>query len=123
YDYQTTFDLTGFDPATVRLVGNWAVDDSGTDIKINGASSGVKNTAAFSIYSPFVITSGFKTGLNTIDFIVNNGDNGNPTNPTGLRVDGLRAGAKRPSEQGPSLVISKSGGNNTVSWPTSHAGY
>ena len=35
YVYRTTFDLTGFDPATVSVSGMWAADDAG-GIRLNG---------------------------------------------------------------------------------------
>ena len=38
YDYQTTFDLTGFDPTTASILGQWAMDNSPVDILINGVS-------------------------------------------------------------------------------------
>ena len=84
YDYQTTFDLTGFDPATATLTGNWAADDTGSDILLNGVSTGNATANGYTAYTPFSFTSGFHTGLNTLDFLVTN-DQG----PTGLRVDGL----------------------------------
>jgi hypothetical protein len=81
YDYQTTFDLTGLDPATAILTGQWAADDQGLDVLINGVSTG--NTAAgFSSWSSFSISSGFVAGLNTLDFLVSNN-----SGPTGLRVE------------------------------------
>src|SRR5262245_3765061 len=36
YTYETTFDLTGFDPATANITGRWSVDNTGTDIVLNG---------------------------------------------------------------------------------------
>ncbi len=81
YDYQTTFDLTGLDPLTAFLTGQWAADNAGTDILINGVST--SNTAGgFDAWSPFTISSGFVSGVNTIDFLVSNGGG-----PTGLRVE------------------------------------
>ena len=40
YVYRTTFDLTGFDPNSAVLTGQWAVDDTGV-LKLNGDSTGV----------------------------------------------------------------------------------
>ena len=81
YVYQTTFDLTGFDTSTAALNGQWTVDDAGVDILINGASTS-QTAAGFNAFSNFSILSGFVTGINTIDFIVNNS-----SGPTGLRVE------------------------------------
>ena len=85
YDYQTTFDLTGFNPATANITGNWAMDNYGTDILINGVSTG--NTASGpNAYTPFSITSGFHAGVNTLDFLVLDDGQG----ATGLRVDNIQ---------------------------------
>jgi PEP-CTERM motif len=87
YDYKTTFDLTGFNPATAQIVGQWASDNEGLDILINGISTGntipISNGDAFHLYHPFSITSGFKEGLNTLTFRVYNDGN-----VTGVRVEG-----------------------------------
>ena len=84
YDYQTTFDLTGFDPATASLSGHWAADDSAT-ILINGIATGAATPNGYSSYSTFNINSGFQAGVNTLDFVVLEDGSG----ATGLRVDGV----------------------------------
>ena len=86
YDYQTTFTLTNFNPATetASLSGGWATDNYGTDILINGLSTGSLANGAGS-YAPFSITSGFQSGVNTLDFLVVDDGQG----ATGLRVDGM----------------------------------
>jgi hypothetical protein len=103
YDYQTTFNLTGLNPATAVLIGQWATDDTGSDILINGVSTGI-TAAGFGGWSSFTLSSGFKAGANTLDFIVNNisQDSGNPT---GLRVEmsGTAAPASVPEPM--SLVL------------------
>jgi hypothetical protein len=82
YTYRTSFSL----PAnailsSVTISGQWAADNSGLDILVNGNSSG--NVAVgFTSLAPFSLTSGFQIGLNTVDFIVLN-----QGGPTGLRVD------------------------------------
>ena len=87
YDYRTTFNLTGFNATTAALTGQWAADDAGVDILINGVST--KQTVnGFSAFNSFSVTSGFISGLNTIDFLVQN--NGGPT---GLRVEGVLTAA------------------------------
>src|SRR5262245_19141286 len=52
YIFQTTFDLTGSDPAQVRLRGQWAVDNLGLDILLNGVSTGLVSLG-FAAYTPF----------------------------------------------------------------------
>jgi len=84
YDYRTTFDLTGFAPSTASITGLWATDNEGINILINGVSTGNTIGAAqgFTSFTPFSITGGFVSGINTLDFIVNN-----DAGPTGLRVE------------------------------------
>jgi len=92
YDYRTTIDLTGFDPATASIAGRWASDDEGT-IRLNGIATGLASER-FDSFSAFALNSGFVAGLNTIDFIVNNG--GDSANPTALRVQFTSATAEVP---------------------------
>jgi hypothetical protein len=85
YDYQTTFDLTGFDPATASISGGWSSDNDGVAILINGVDTGNPPTSftQFSAgFAPFSISAGFVPGINTIDFLVDNGGG-----PTALRVE------------------------------------
>jgi hypothetical protein len=85
YDYQTTFSLAGFNAATAFISGGWSSDNNGVAILLNGVDTGNLGTdfAQFSIgFVPFSITSGFNSGVNTLDFIVNNGGG-----PTALRVE------------------------------------
>jgi len=81
YTYRTTFNLSGFDPTTASLTGQWAADNEGSNILLNGISMG-KTAVGFNLWSPFTISSGFSAGVNTLDFIVNNGGGS-----TGLRVE------------------------------------
>ena len=80
YTYRMTFNLTGYDPATARLTGQWASDDSGT-LKLNGTT--VATQTGYAAWTAFTITTGFIAGVNTLDFVVNNA----AQNPTGLRVE------------------------------------
>ncbi len=72
--FRTTFDLTGFDPTTAVINGLWGVDNFGEDILINGISTAhslpVYGYANFQNLYPFVIDSGFQSGINTLDFVV-----------------------------------------------------
>jgi hypothetical protein len=120
YAYRTTFDLTGYDPATAVLLGAWATDNLGTDIKLNGVSTGLLNSAQFGSLTPFTLTTGFVAGVNTLEFHLNNSDP--VTGFTGLRVDNLRVGAL-PLEIAPVLTVQRSGSNVVLSWPAAAAGY
>ncbi len=87
YIYRTTFNLNNVDISTLKINGEWSSDNSGLDILLNGSSLGYTNTAQFGSFSPFILEGAFKTGLNTVDFVINNGGNeNNSTGPTGLRV-------------------------------------
>jgi len=81
YTYETTFDLTGLQASTASITGQWSVDNFGTNILLNGVSTG--NTATdFNNFYPLTIRTGFVAGLNTLDFVINNAGG-----PTGLRVE------------------------------------
>jgi len=88
YTYRTTFDLTGFDPATATLSGMLASDNTGMGITLNGVTT-LHVASNFGDFLPFTFNVGasFVAGINTLDFKLNNG--GEAANPTGLRVDGL----------------------------------
>jgi hypothetical protein len=81
YAYRTTFDLTGFDPATARITGQWGADNSGTAVRLNGVSLGI-TAASYSPLTAFTISSGFAAGMNTLEFeLLDLGC------PSGLRVE------------------------------------
>jgi hypothetical protein len=85
YVYRTTFDLTGFNPLTAFIKGDWSTDNNGLQILLNGVDTGIPATgfSQFSVgFVPFSISSGFQAGINTLDFVVNNGGG-----PTALRVE------------------------------------
>lgn len=121
YVYQTTVNLAGYDVSRVSLVGGWAVDNEGTDILVNGASSGSK-CLGFGSLTPFVITNNLVAGINTLDFKVSNYTNDLVLpNPTGLRVD-LKALLNIQSAARPTLQILKSGSSVAISWAPPTAG-
>ncbi|MFH2066756.1 MAG: VPLPA-CTERM sorting domain-containing protein [Pseudomonadota bacterium] len=85
--YTLTFDLSGLDPSTAIITGNWSIDNTG-EIYLNGVWTGVELTSAtsFSTLHSFTINSGFVEGLNTLIFDVTNAGSGSPT---GLIVSGM----------------------------------
>ncbi len=89
--FRTTFDLTGFDPATASLAGTWAMDDFGLDILLNGVSTGnqVTHVSGFSMFRGFTIPSGFVSGTNPLAFVIE--DSGGAY---GFRVGALSGTAK-----------------------------
>lgn len=99
YTYQTTFDLTGLNPATAVIMGEWTADNEGVNILINGISTGITTpTDAFTGFTPFTISSGFQNGINTLDFEVENDGNA-----TGLRVE--LSGTASPVSEPVSLLL------------------
>jgi hypothetical protein len=90
YTYSTTFDLTGLEARTALISGNWAGDNTGVSLLLNGSATGITTNIGgvnFGEFTPFSIGSdaNFLSGVNTLAFTINNADNGSD-NPTGLRV-------------------------------------
>jgi hypothetical protein len=88
YKYDITFDLTGLNPATAVIAGQWAADNGG-EIFLNGASTGITDPIplGFQAFHSFTINSGFLPTVNTLEFEVDNVLD--PTlgiSPTGLQV-------------------------------------
>ncbi len=83
YAYSLSFSLYGFKPETAEVRGFWTSDNNGLDILINESRTGfATDYNAFAVgYFPFEIKQGFTHGVNTITFVVYNGEA-----PTGLRV-------------------------------------
>lgn len=99
FTYQTTFDLTGLDETTAELSGNIAADNS-VIVMLNGVQVFAGSVSvSFASSAAFSITSGFIAGVNTLQFIVNNG--GTAPNPTGLLVQ-ISGSANSPS--GPQAI-------------------
>ncbi|MEX2188867.1 MAG: PEP-CTERM sorting domain-containing protein [Pirellulales bacterium] len=84
YFYETTFDTTGFHPTNWFVSGNWATDDSGLAILINGNGTANPVAGGFGALTPFVVSGamGGVPGVNSLVFQVGNGGG-----PTGLRVE------------------------------------
>lgn len=83
YVYTMQFSLKSFKPETADIRGLWCTDNNGIDILINGKSTGfvtAYNQFGFG-FAPFEIKDGFVYGMNSISFVVYNGEA-----PTGLRV-------------------------------------
>ncbi len=98
YVYRTTFDLSGLDFANweFQITGRWASDNNGTDILINGVSTGQTN-GQFTAFSSFAVSAGFVPGLNTLDFVVQNSLG--IESPVGLIVDDIQLIANRVYDQ------------------------
>ena len=83
YAFSTTFNLTGYDPSTAKLSGKWTPDNVGY-IYLNGVYTG-NSTSDFSNLSNFTLTTGFKSGVNTLTFQVDM-----PDGYDGLLVSGTQ---------------------------------
>jgi hypothetical protein len=119
YTYQTTFDLTGYDLGKVSVVGTLAVDNTVTDVLINGASTGI-TSPGFTSYTPITITTGLVAGNNTLDFLVNNA--GEAPSPAGLRVN-LRGLLDIDTTQPtPVLQVGITGNTLSISWSPASPG-
>lgn len=100
YVYRTVINLTNRDPKSVVILGQWATDNTGWDIQVNGVSTGVpRNTTQFSAFTSFALYGtnanySFVAGTNTIDFVVNN-----ETAPgyTGLRFEVVGSNVRVPA--------------------------
>lgn len=98
YVYKTTLDLTGHIASTASLSGMIAADDI-VYIYLNQGGSAIFSSSSFSSMTPFLINSGFVSGVNEVDFVVVN-----QGGPTGLMVDDVTATAQTP-EPGSLLLL------------------
>ena len=90
YSYKTTFTLPSFSEALI--VGELSVDDTITDILLNGVSVGNPvSLSSWTKISRFSISQGFVVGTNTLEFKLNS-----VGGPTGLRIDSI-SGAYKPA--------------------------
>ena len=125
FAYTTGFELTGFNPSTVRIAGRWATDNDGVDIAVNLFTlTGQSNTVQFAGWTYFEITNGFRSGANSLTFVVQNGTAGAPpgSDPTGLRVELWGSGLYDCAFLGNlggqvPLTITRQPGQVHLSWP------
>ena len=113
YVYRTVIDLTGRDPGTLVIEGQWASDNTGNDIQVNGYSTGNPKCLTMGSYTAFNIygTDGlFVAGTNNINFLVNNGALGY----TGLRVEIIRSNLRTPLGTPPQILTAPVGQTATV---------
>ena len=102
YVYRTTINLTDRDPSTVVIIGRWSTDNAGTDIRVNGVSTGNPRNDSFAAYTPFTIYgTNFVAGTNTLDFVV---ENLAAPGYTGLRVEIIRSNVRIPPGVPPEIL-------------------
>lgn len=81
YVYQLLVDLTGVDPSTAVITGQFATDNDGF-IRVNGGANAATSTfGGFGTLTNFTLNSGFVAGMNSIQVGANNAGN-----PTAFRV-------------------------------------
>jgi hypothetical protein len=89
FDFQTTFDLAGYNPAATSIFFRYTDDNELTAVEINGTPVGFASGAGMQAWSGYSTISGanlFNSGVNTLDFFVYN-SSGTQGNPAGLRVE------------------------------------
>lgn len=84
YIYKTTFNLSGYRPSSASLSMSLYADNQVIDVLINGRSTGIAAVGYAAPLGPFVISSGFVSGINTLEFVVRN--DGTTPNPHGFRA-------------------------------------
>lgn len=103
YTFETTFDLTGFDPTTVWVSGLVLADDGVDEVWLNGKQLNIASWTDWHYginyvkFHPISIRSGFVHGINRLSFVVKNEsfivptDRGfdvpNTPNPMALRAE------------------------------------
>ena len=87
YSWKLNFDLTGFNASTASFTGRFAADNN-AKVKLNGTEVGSAN--GFTSFYDFGASTGFNSGVNTLEFVVINTAQ-RTGNPTGLRVEFLQS--------------------------------
>jgi len=90
YTYTILSNLTGYNPNSAKITGDWAIDNWG-EVYLNDefiTSRGEDtNYEQFGSLESFTIDSNFVPGINTLQFVVHNW--GSYSSPTGLLVANL----------------------------------
>jgi hypothetical protein len=106
HTFETRFNLTGYDLATVRIVGSFLVDNAINELRINGHPVSFNRWVTtwdvhdFESFHTIEILEGFVPGENVISIDVYNTpshpDNPEEPNPMGLRVEWQAFGCTLP---------------------------
>jgi len=94
FTFRISFDLSGLDPSTASIAGNWTSDNLGSDILVNGTSTGqtTGGAANFGSFHGFTVADNLLNGgVNTLDFVVNNSGG-----PGGFRAEFTSLTASEP---------------------------
>jgi len=85
YNFRTTFDLSGMNPATAAVALRFAADNRLSQVLLNGVDQGLSYIGFNAFSALFNLSSGFIAGINTLDFYTVNDPSG--SNPAGFRVE------------------------------------
>lgn len=107
YTYRTVLDLTGRDPSTLVIIGQWATDNEGLDIRVNGVSTHNPESLSFASFTGFSIygtnalyAANLVAGSNNLDFVMQNDGAG----ATGLRLEIIRSNLRIPPGVPPQIL-------------------
>ena len=84
YNYQTRFDLSGYDSGTAQITLQLAADNRINNVLLNGVSQGIQFVGFSSLSTAFTLRVGFVPGTNILDFLTAN--DATTPNPAGFRV-------------------------------------
>jgi hypothetical protein len=70
--FRTQFDLSGFEPTTAAIEGQFAVDNRVVELHVNGKTIPVADQGGIPSMCAIRIDQGFVTGRNTIELVVEN---------------------------------------------------
>lgn len=117
YRYRTTFDMSGRNLADAMLALEWAADNRGR-VELNGVvQDRIDYANGFAAMRQVSITSGFRDGVNNLDFVVINDGAPNEANPSGLHVQILGAFAvSQGTNPGPDFVITPDPGVRQINY-------
>ncbi|MGA2656949.1 MAG: immunoglobulin domain-containing protein [Verrucomicrobiota bacterium] len=105
YVYRTVLNLTNRDPSTLIIEGEWASDNEGLSILVNGFSTSNPESLSLSGYTAFSIygtdtSLNWVAGNNTLDFVMQNDGAGY----TGLNVNIIRSNLRIPPGVPPTIT-------------------
>ena len=111
YTYQTTFTVTG-NPAIAQITGRVSGADVVSTIILNGQTVPNLTTSNSSAWANFTISSGFVSGTNTLQFVVQNQQAS--ASSSGLRVE--MTGTAAPPAPPTGLIATGQNNNVVLSW-------
>jgi hypothetical protein len=111
FTFTTTFDLTGDNLATVDIAGEMAADNA-VALYLNGVYTGFVDPYdgpegyGFAHFTGFDLTTGFISGVNTLQFVVQNGNFGSDAGgPIGLDASVSGTASAAPAVPEPSSLM------------------